>query len=142
MSYSRVRENTASLWMTKTVMSAEWPGDGQGSSVASINNSLINGASESNPVIIEAILFHYVTSSDPAQITSCRIRDVDNNELLVVNVKPTLAQESQYVAVGGPYGVRVNEPFKVRLDLSGTNALPYNSGAKVVGPVTIFFRYA
>lgn len=128
--------------MTKTAMSAEWPEDGQGSSVASINNSLTIGASESNPVIIEAVLFHYVTSVDPLQITSCRVRDVDNNDLLVVNVKPTVAQESQYVAVGGPYGVRINEPFKVRIDLSGTNALPYNSGVKVVGPVTIFFRYA
>lgn len=142
MAYSRIRENTASLWMTKTTIGAQSPGDGQGSVVASIANSLCASASVDNPVIIDAVVFDYNTSTSPADTASLRIRDESNNDLLVVTANPTTSQQSQYFKVGGPFGVRINVPFKARIGNSGTNALPYTQGSQTIGPVTIFFRYA
>jgi len=141
MPYTKVSESTASLWMTKTTIGAQSPGDGQGSVVSAIANSLCASASEAHPVIIEAVMFDYVTGI-AGDTASVRIRDEANSDLLVVTVQATTAQQSQYVKVGGPFGVRLNVPFKARIGNSGTNALPFTQGTQTIGLVHIFFRYA
>ena len=142
MSYSRVRENTASLWMKKTTIGAQSPSGGQGDVVGSIANSDVVSVTAENPVIIEAVLFDYNQSTVASDTASLRIRNEANTDLIVITVSATTSQESQYVKVGGPFGVRLNEPFKARIGNSGTNALPYTQGTQTIGPVTIFYRYA
>jgi hypothetical protein len=140
MSYSRVRENTASLWMTKDNTQPQFPTDGQGGVDTVASASLVSSAGPSNPVIIEAVLCDYVVGS--AIFVNIRELAPSTTDILQIKVPPTAAKESQYIKVGGPYGVRVEQPFRVRINASGTTALPAVSGADEIGKVTIFFRYA
>lgn len=141
MPYSRLRENTASLWMTKDNTQPQFPLDGQGAITTSAASSLVADASEDNPVIIEAIHCEYVVGSD----IFVNIREVSTTtDILQVRFKATTSpnEPSQFVQIGGPYGVRVNKPFRVRVNASGSAALPYSAGADKIGKITIFFRYA
>lgn len=140
MSYVRIRENTASLWMTKDNTQPQFPTDGQGGVATTAASSLVGNVSPSNPVIIEAIHCEYVTGT--AITVNIRKLAPNTDDLFIAKVNPTAAEQSQYIPIGGPYGVRVNEPFRVRINAAGTAALPYSSGADKIGKVTIFFRYA
>lgn len=142
MPYGRIRENTASLWMTKTNTGMEFPLDGQGGVTTTSESSLVASASASNPVIIEAVVIDYLIGTSSTQVN---IREVGGTtDIIQVRFQPTVSEQTQYSAVGGPYGVRVDKPFRVRIGPNGlgSQALPYAAGGDQIGKVTIFFRYA
>ena len=137
---SEVRNQTASLWMTKQSFRAEFPLDGQGSTITGAGSSLVAGASAGRPVVIDGILVEGVTGAN----REIRIQDLATPTVVyhTVYVKASTTQTSQYIPIGGRYGMTIPGNFCVRVDGSGTTSLPYTSGADYVGLIYVFFRYA
>lgn len=140
MPYSRIRENTASLWMTKDSTRAQYPTDGQGGIANTSPQSLFADAGPSRPIIIEAVLCDWNISGSDIFVN---IRDLNADEIFSLRVKSTGAtasdKVSSYSIVGGPYGVRVEQPVLVRINSAGISPI---GGLNTVGLVHIFFRYA
>lgn len=140
MPYSRIRENTASLWMTKDSTRAQYPTDGQGGIANTSSQSLFADAGPSRPIIIEAVLCEWNISGSDIFVN---IRDLNAVEIFSLRVKSTGTtasdKVSSYTSVGGPYGVRVEQPVLVRINSSGISPI---GGLNTVGLVHIFFRYA
>jgi len=69
-----------------------------------------------------------------------RIVDASANVLHTINVKATATEVSQHIKIGGTFGLRLNQPFGVRVDSTGNSALPI-TGINYIGKVHVFFRY-
>lgn len=137
MPYTKVSEATASLWMTKTSTRVQFPLDGQGGVLTGVASSLVSGASASRPVIVDGIMVEYVTGA----ARDIRIVDASANVLHTINVAPTTGQVAQYFQVGGPFGMRFDQPVGFRVDASGSTVMPIGAPNEL-GLVHIFFRYA
>lgn len=137
MPYTKVSEATSSLWITKGSTRVQFPLEGQGGAVTGIGSSILSGAGPARPVIVEGVMVEYVTGA----ARDIRIVDTSANVLHTINVAPTVGKVAQYFQVGGPYGMRFDQPVGFRVDATGNVVIPI-TGVNELGLVHIFFRYA
>ena len=127
MPYGYLRENTASYWVNAgaSTNTNYWPSDGQGANTTTAASSQLASCSASNPVIIEAIEVREQATS----ATSVLIQDQAGSTTLF-EIKVPVSTGTQWFALGGAYGVQVNQGFCVRY------ANANSSGVKV------YYRFA
>jgi hypothetical protein len=114
MSYGHLNEKTASLWVAyqpSTQGVNRWPSDGQGGYSTTESGSLVASASSSHPVIIEAVEVQSCANG-PATVT---INNA-NGATTLFTIKVPTNVGTQWFAMGGAYGVRVNQNFCVNID--------------------------
>jgi hypothetical protein len=126
--------------MTKDSQSAQYPTDGQGGVTTTASQSLFADASQSRPIIFEAVFCEWNISGAAIFVN---IRNANLDDVFSVRVPSTgtlpADRKAQYFPIGGAYGVTMSEPARIRINSSGTSAL---GGASQVGLIHIFFRYA
>lgn len=129
MPYTYLAENTASLWIAyqpNTSGVNRWPSDGQGGYSLTQAGSLVASATSGRPVIIEAVEVQSCTNG-PGTVT---INNASGSTALFTIKVPT-STGTQWFAMGGAYGVRVDQNFCVNID----------DHLKLTG-VKVYFRWA
>ena len=123
----RLRVMTASRWIThpSNATTTHYPTNGQGGSSTSASLSEVKGASAGRPVVIESV--EISCSAD----SIVYIKNFDgSSDLFAVRFKAD-AGKTQTFALGGAYGVQVNQGFSVGL-----------SSTTIVGDsVKVYYRY-
>lgn len=111
MSYGYLRENTASYWVSAggSISTNYWPSDGQGANTTTAANSQLVSCNANNPVIIEAIEVQQQATSASSVI----IKSQDGSTTLF-DIKVPVSTGTQWIALGGAYGVQVNQGFCVQ----------------------------
>jgi len=127
MPYGYLRENTASYWVDypSGISASRWPSDGQGLNTTDLNASQLAGCSSANPVIIEAVEVKQATA-----LTTIRIRPHSGTGTLF-EIRAPIDTATQWIPIGGAYGVQVNQGFCVSADDGSTHT-----------GIRVFYRFA